>query len=125
MTTPKASWTTTSAMASVAEDLSNLLIREKSNAQNCLRDCERFLQDPSLIQSDSLKEGLKELRSKTEDTYSTLLHLERVLDMKNHGDQVKEVKIQLKSSLSVASAASISAVTKIFWPCACAHMWFN
>ena len=107
MTTPKASWTTTSNMTSVAEDLSNLLLREKSNAQNCLRDCERLLQDPNFLKSDSLKEGLKELRSKTEDTYGTLLHLERVLNMKNLGDQAKTE--QNNGTNSVTKTAPISA----------------
>lgn len=121
MTTPKASWTTSSAMAEWAEEVSNLLLREKSNAQNCLRDCERLLQDPNLIQSDSLKEGLKELRSKTEDSYGTLLHLERVLNMKNLGDfpasaaTSKAQNTESNSSLSQPSSEPVSmavAVTK-------------
>jgi len=114
MTTPKASWTTSSAMAEWAEEVSNLLLREKSNAQNCLRDCERLLQDPNLIQSDSLKEGLKELRSKTEDSYGTLLHLERVLNMKNLGDFPAKSKAQnteSNSSLSQPSSEPVSMAT--------------
>ena len=105
MTTPKASWTASSAMAEWAEEVSNLLLREKTNAQNCLRDCERLLQDPNKIQSDSLKDGLKELRSKTEDSYGTLLHLERVLNMKNHGDfpDINTSKIPLSEPVSLAN----------------------
>ena len=101
-------------MAEWAEEVSNLLLREKSNAQNCLRDCERLLQDPNLIQSDSLKEGLKELRSKTEDSYGTLLHLERVLNMKNLGDFPAKSKAQnteSNSSLSQPSSEPVSMAT--------------
>ena len=56
--------------------------REKIQAQNCIRDCERYLNDPN-VTSESLKEGLRDLMTKTEDNFGTLLHLERV---KNHAN---------------------------------------
>ena len=54
-----------------------ICFREKLQAQNCIRDCEKFLRDPN-VTSESLKEGVKELMTKTEDNFGTLLHLERV-----------------------------------------------
>jgi len=85
MTTPKAGWTHTLDMVDWAEDVASFLAREKTNAQRCLHDCERLLSDPH-VKSDSLKEGLRDLMSKTEDNFGTLLHLERVMSMKNLGD---------------------------------------
>lgn len=85
METPKAGWTATEDMVNWAENFALFLSREKSNAQQCLHDCERLLNDPN-VKSDSLKEGLRDLRGKTEDNFGTLLHLERVLNMKNLGD---------------------------------------
>lgn len=85
METPKAGWTNTDNAVQIAEDLANFLLREKSNAQRCLHDCERLLNDPN-VKSDSFKEGLRDLMCKTEDNYGTLLHLERVINMKNMGD---------------------------------------
>ena len=60
--------------------------REKTNAERCLHDCERLLNDPNVTDSDSLRDGVRDLMSKTEDNFGTLLHLERVINMKNHGD---------------------------------------
>ena len=40
----------------------------------------------SITDSDSLRDGVRDLMSKTEDNFGTLLHLERVINMKNHGD---------------------------------------
>ncbi len=86
MGTPKADWTSTSDMVQWAEDVASFLLREKSNAQKCLHDCERLLMDAN-VTSDSLREGLRELMCRTEENYGTLLHLERVLNMKNCGDE--------------------------------------
>lgn len=85
METPKAGWTNTDTAVQCAEELANFLMREKNNAQRCLHDCERLLNDPN-VKSDSFKEGLRDLMCKTEDNYGTLLHLERVINMKNMGD---------------------------------------
>ena len=85
MDIPRAGWTSTSDKVEWAENFSAFLLREKANAERCLRDCEKLLNDPN-VKSDSLKVGLRDLRAKTEDNFGTLLHLERVLDMKNHGD---------------------------------------
>ena len=59
--------------------------REKIQAQNCIRDCERYLNDPN-VTSESLKEGLRDLMTKTEDNFGTLLHLERVKIMHDHAN---------------------------------------
>ena len=42
-----------------------------------MRDCERYLNDPN-VNSDSLKDGIRDLMSKSEENFGTLLHLERV-----------------------------------------------
>ena len=42
-----------------------------------MRDCERYLNDPN-VTSDSLKDGIRDLMSKSEENFGTLLHLERV-----------------------------------------------
>ena len=85
METPKAGWTQTTDVVRWAEDFSSFLSREKAGAERCLHDCERLLNDPN-VKSDSLRDGLRDLMSKTEDNFGTLLHLERVINMKNHGD---------------------------------------
>ena len=41
-----------------------------------MRDCERYLNDDRC--SDSLKDGIRDLMSKSEENFGTLLHLERV-----------------------------------------------
>jgi len=85
MTTPKSGWTQTDDIVAWADNFSTFLSREKIQAQNCIRDCERYLNDPN-VTSESLKEGLRDLMTKTEDNFGTLLHLERVMNMKNLGD---------------------------------------
>ena len=42
-----------------------------------MRDCERYLNDPN-VTSDSLKDGIRDIMSKSEENFGTLLHLERV-----------------------------------------------
>ena len=107
MEIPRAGWTSTHDKVQWAESVSAFLAREKSNAEKCLRDCEKILNDPN-VKSDSLKEGLRDLRSKTEDNFGTLLHLERVLDMKNLGDD-PEAGIQIpqnkQDNVNVAASA--------------------
>jgi len=72
-------------------DLSSFLDGEKCRAQERIRKCEVFANDPQL-RSDSVREGLMSLLRNAEDDYSTLLHLERVLSMNtsavNHQDAV-------------------------------------
>jgi len=110
METPKPSWTKTTDIVEWAEDFSSFLSREKSSAERCLHDCERLLNDPN-VKSDSLRDGLRELMSKTEDNFGTLLHLERVINMKNHGDLAEHhnttpsIAIRKKSSATVAGSA--------------------
>jgi len=93
-------------MVEWAEEVANFLTREKTNAQRCLHDCERLLSDPH-VKSDSLKEGLRDLMSKTEDNYGTLLHLERVMTMKNHGDNCTRSAEAAAVAISTAAAANI------------------
>jgi len=114
METPKAGWTQTTDVVKWAEDFSSFLSREKASAQRCLHDCERLLNDPN-VKSDSLRDGLRELMSKTEDNFGTLLHLERVINMKNHGDftqhhnSTPSMAIRQKSQSSSSAAVAGSA----------------
>ena len=85
METPKAGWTQTTDVVKWAEEISTFLSREKLNAERCMLDCQSLLDSPN-VKSDSLRDGLRELMAKTEDNFGTLLHLERVINMKNHGD---------------------------------------
>merc|ERR1712223_362750 len=85
METPKAGWTQTTDVVKWAEEISTFLSREKLNAEQCMLDCQSLLDSPN-VKSDSLRDGLRELMAKTEDNFGTLLHLERVINMKNHGD---------------------------------------
>merc|ERR1712018_845351 len=71
----------------LAENLSSFFEDEKLKAQNRIRQCERFINNLNLP-SKSVKEGLVSLRQNAEDDYSTLLHLERVLNMRDGGDFV-------------------------------------
>jgi len=116
METPKAGWTQTTDVVKWAEDFSIFLSREKTNAERCLHDCERLLNDPNVTDSDSLRDGVRDLMSKTEDNFGTLLHLERVINMKNHGDisqqhrttpSMKIQQPQNSSSKTVAGSAPV------------------
>lgn len=102
MATPKAGWTQTDDVVKWAEEFANFLAREKTQAQKCLHDCERLLNDPT-VKSDSLKEGLRDLMSKTEDNFGTLLHLERVLNMKNLGDSASSSTATSSTPMSIST----------------------
>lgn len=77
--------TPTSDMAQLAEDMSTFFEDEKIKVQNRMRTCEIFVNDVRL-QSNSVRDGLMMLLQHAEDDYSTLLHLERVLNMRECGD---------------------------------------
>jgi hypothetical protein len=115
MNTPKFNGSQTDDVVQLAEDMAEFLGREKIQAQKCLHDCERLLNDPKM-KSASLKDGLRELRSKTEDNFGTLLHLERVMRMKNLGDvdmmAIPGAPIR-SSSAAMTIAASAPAVSSI------------
>ena len=89
-----------------AEDFSIFLSREKTNAERCLHDCERLLNDPNVTDSDSLRDGVRDLMSKTEDNFGTLLHLERVINMKNHGDISQQRTVRILTYLLCFSVKS-------------------
>merc|ERR1719167_1105926 len=75
----------TSDMAQLAEEMSTFFEEEKVKTQARIRQCEKFVNDTHL-QSDSVREGLMTLLRNAEEDYSTLLHLERVLNMRECGD---------------------------------------
>ena len=50
--------------------------------------------------------GLLNLRQNAEDDYSTLLHLERVLNMRNGGDFVPNLETQIVSPPKITTAFS-------------------
>lgn len=77
--------TPTADMAQLAEDMSTFFEDEKIKVQNRMRTCEMFVNDVRL-QSNSVRDGLMMLLQHAEDDYSTLLHLERVLNMRECGD---------------------------------------
>lgn len=77
--------TSTSEMAQLAEDMAAFFEDEKVITQNRMRKCEMFINDVRL-QSHSVRDGLMTLLQHAEDDYSTLLHLERVLNMRECGD---------------------------------------
>jgi len=72
-------------MAELAEEMATFFEDEKLRAQNRIRRCEMFMND-SRLQSKSVREGLICLLRNAEDDYSTLLHLERVMNMRECGD---------------------------------------
>jgi len=109
METPKAGWTQTTDVVRWAEDFSSFLSREKASAERCLHDCERLLNDPN-VKSDSLRDGLRDLMSKTEDNFGTLLHLERVINMKNHGDLTQHHNTTPSIAIRQKSQSSSSAI---------------
>jgi len=71
----------------LAEEISTFFEDQKLRAQDRIRQCEAFINNLNLP-SKSVKEGLASLRRNAEDDYSTLLHLERVLNMRDGGDFV-------------------------------------
>jgi len=71
----------------LAEEISTFFEDQKLKAQDRIRQCEAFINNLHLP-SKSVKEGLVSLRRNAEDDYSTLLHLERVLNMRDGGDFV-------------------------------------
>lgn len=71
----------------LAEEISTFFEDQKLKAQDRIRQCESFINNLQLP-SKSVKEGLVSLRQNAEDDYSTLLHLERVLIMRDGGDFV-------------------------------------
>jgi len=75
----------TSEMAELAEEMATFFEDEKLRAQNRIRRCEMFIND-SRLASKSIREGLHCLLRNAEDDYSTLLHLERVMNMREGGD---------------------------------------
>jgi len=77
--------TSTSGMAQVAEDMATFFEDQKAVTQNRIRKCEMFVNDVRL-QSHSVRDGLMTLLQHAEEDYSTLLHLERVLNMRECGD---------------------------------------
>merc|ERR1719242_2343280 len=78
---------------------------KKTQAQNCMRDCERYLNDDRC--SDSLKDGIRDLMSKSEENFGTLLHLERVMTMKNRGD-FQNTTVHHTTSTAVADSRNKS-----------------
>jgi len=89
----------------LAEDLSLFFEDQKLKAQHRIRECESFLNNVHLP-SKSVKEGLLNLRQNAEDDYSTLLHLERVLNMRNGGDFVPNLETQIVSPPKITTAFS-------------------
>lgn len=75
----------TSEMAVLAEEMATFFEDQKLRTQDRIRRCEMFMND-SRLQSNSVREGLVGLLRNAEDDYSTLLHLERVLNMRDCGD---------------------------------------
>jgi len=75
----------TADMAQLAEEMSTFFEDEKVRTQARIRQCETFVNDVHLL-SDSVREGLMTLLRNAEEDYSTLLHLERVLHMRECGD---------------------------------------
>jgi len=92
----------------LAEDLSLFFEDQKLKAQHRIRECESFLNNVHLP-SKSVKEGLLNLRQNAEDDYSTLLHLERVLNMRNGGDFVPNLETQIVSPPKITTAFSNKA----------------
>jgi len=89
----------------IAEDLCIFFEDQKLKAQNRIRECESFLNNLHLP-SKSVKEGLLSLRQNAEDDYSTLLHLERVLNMRDRGDFVPSLDTQIVSPPKIITAFS-------------------
>lgn len=110
MATPTAANASTSGK--LTEDLANFLTREKRAAENCMRDCERLLNNPDLL-SSSLREGLASIRTNSEDTYGTLLHLERVMRMKSKGTTASPVA---KAKAPATMAMSVPVGTGASFP---------
>jgi len=75
----------TSEMAALAEEMATFFEDQKLRTQDRIRRCEMFMND-SRLQSNSVREGLVGLLRNAEEDYSTLLHLERVLNMRDCGD---------------------------------------
>lgn len=84
--------------AALAEDLADFIADEKIRAQNRIRKCETFLTKLKLPLElegkNSEREALNSLVRNAEDDYGTLLHLERLLNMRDNRiqDQKKPQK---------------------------------
>jgi len=91
----------------LAEEISTFFEDQKLKAQDRIRKCEAFINNLQLP-SKSVKEGLVSLRQNAEDDYSTLLHLERVLIMRDGGDFVPTLDTPIVVDTKTSSAASKS-----------------
>jgi len=75
----------------LADEISTFLEDQKLKAQDRIRKCEAFVNN-LYLPSKSVKEGLARLRQNAEDDYSELLHLERVLIMRDGGDFIPSLQ---------------------------------
>lgn len=96
------------------EEIQKFLNDEKRKAEQRIHSCELFLND-STITSISLREGLSGLLQNAEDDYGTLLHLTKVVQMKNSGDTSKLFQ-NIPNRDSIASNYGTSLPANIGWP---------